>query len=181
MNTMFTTLLAAATTKVEVPVWQSTGVWIKQTGNITVSSAMKMTGVTVGSPGLTMYAYSRGIASQCVMHNGGSARISGGTAVGCSMTGSGYTGRIIVFGGYAIGAEVFRQGRLTVNQAGAVGVSNRVHDRGLLDVSSGGVDSGTTVFSGGTLTVSAGGTALAVTSSAGAVIVVSDGGYIEYA
>ena len=222
MNNMFAAMLAAAA-RVEIPVWQSTGVWIKQTGHITVSSAMTMTGTSITS-GQSQFIYNRGSAvscsiatagtqiiysggvsyrcdfstrvitapiyiyggvmSECVLNSGTVARISdGGMAVSCMANGknpSGNNARFIVFSGLAQATTISSGGHVTVNQAGARGSGNSVLAGGLLDVSSGGVDTGATVYSGGTLTVYSGGTALAVVSSAGA-IVSSAGGSITYA
>ena len=83
-STMFSTLLAAATVTVETPIDGSTGVWIKQ-GATVISSAMKMTGVTVSS-GQTQYIYSRGVASGCSVLSGGLQYVSnGGVAKECDV------------------------------------------------------------------------------------------------
>ena len=80
MNTMFTTLLAAAGARVEIPVDGSTGVWFKQ-GATVISSGMRMTGAAISS-GQSQRIYNRGVAVSCFVGASGTQYVSsGGTAI----------------------------------------------------------------------------------------------------
>ncbi len=210
MNTMFTTLLAAAV-KVETPINGQTGVWIKS-GVTVISSGMKMTGATITS-GKIQYVYDHGLVRDTLVASQGHQFVSrGGTALGTVLSGGTQT---VYLGGAVNSTAVYSSGRLaaiggnvtnvslagyfsflTASNAYVSGVSNSnlayiyAYGGGVIEnitLTSAGsvfVSSGGTVsgvaLSGGRLTVSSGGTALAVTSTGGTVTVM-DGGYIEYA
>ena len=193
--TMFNTLLAAATARVEAPVDGATGVWIKS-GTTVIGSGMSMAGAVVTS-GQTQFIYNRGQAADCTMSGGRFNVSSGGlllrptayTGVGYIYSGGvgsglavrGNFGVVLYTGGYVQSAVLSgTSARITASNGGRA-ADIYIHSAGFLYVSNGASASGVTVSAGGRLTVYSGGTALAVTSSTGATITVSAGGYIEYA
>ena len=92
MNTMFSTLLAAAVNiTVENPIDGSTGVWVKS-GTTVIGSGMKMTGATV-TVGQSQYVYNRGVAQSCAVSSGGFQYVSSGGVT---------NGTLIVYGGSSI-------------------------------------------------------------------------------
>ena len=193
MNTMFTTLLAAATAKIEIPVDGATGVWIKS-GTTVISSGMKMTGAVVIS-GQTQFIYNRGRATNN-LNSTGQVRVSAGgrldsstvqgmayfysSGVGENLIVSGNVG-VVLYGGSVGNVELSgTSARITASNGGRA-ANITINSAGFLYVSNGASASGATVLAGGHLNVYSGGTALAVTSQTGATITVAAGGSIEYA
>ena len=140
MNTMFTTLLAAAGARVEIPVDGSTGVWLKQ-GATVISSGMRMTGAVVSS-GQSQRIYNRGVAVSCFISASGTQYVSSG-------------GRALYTSGYGVAAIVYVYN-------GGIASGGQMEYGGTVRVSRGGSVVGMTFQNGGNLQVSSGGTGLSV-------------------
>ena len=188
MSGTFFMMMAANGGVQEQPVDGQTGVWIKEAG-ITISSAMKMTGATVGS-GQSQYIYNRGLASSCTISAGGTQYISsggtardcavvrfqyvmpGGAALGTILAGSGAPRQFMSSGAWASGTVLDYIGAAMQVGAGASAADITLR-RGTLWLT--GSAGGITISSNAVTSVYAGGIGSAFTLASGANLVVASG------
>lgn len=186
-NTIFM-MMAANVTVAEQPIYGQTGVWLKS-GAVTVSSAMRMTGMTITS-GQSQYVYSRGVAQSCIIASGGTQYISsGGTAAGCVVARfqyvmSGGTALDTVLSGNHAPRQFMSRGAWasgtivnTLNAAMQVGAGASAAD---ITLSNGELwltgSAGDITVSRGKATVYPGGIGSAITVASAATLTVSSGG-----